>query len=112
MRETLADELERLSDPRLGFVTITGVEVSPDICGTPTSTTRCSARPRSGSRARTRCGRRAPDLRAAVGRQVRLKFVPELRFREDPAIAQGQRIEEIIRSIHEGAVVPDEEGRS
>ena len=29
--ETLAEELERLSDPRLGFVTLTGVEVSPDL---------------------------------------------------------------------------------
>ena len=28
--ETLAEELERLSDRRLGFVTLTGVEVSPD----------------------------------------------------------------------------------
>ena len=29
--ETLAEELERLSDPRLGFVTLTGVDVSPDL---------------------------------------------------------------------------------
>ena len=31
VREVLADELERLSDPRLGFVTVTGVEVTPDL---------------------------------------------------------------------------------
>ena len=30
-----------------------------------------------------------------------MKYNPELRFREDQAIAQGQRIEEVIRSIHE-----------
>jgi ribosome-binding factor A len=40
-----------------------------------------------------------PHLRAVVGRQVRLKYNPELRFREDPAIAQGQRIDEVIRSM-------------
>ena len=111
VRETLADELERMSDPRLGFVTITGVEVSPDIryadiyysvLGTPEERDESSNALRSAS----------PRLRATIGKQVRLKFVPELRFREDPAIAQGQHIEGIIRSIHEGATVPDEEGRS
>jgi ribosome-binding factor A len=111
VRETLAEELERMSDPRLGFVTLTGVEVSPDIryadvyysvLGTPEERVESSNALRSAT----------PRLRAVLGRQVRLKFVPELRFAEDPAIAQGQRIEEVIRSIHEGAVVPDEEGRS
>ncbi len=42
----------------------------------------------------------APHLRAALGRQVRLKYTPELTFREDPAIAAGNRIEEIIRDLH------------
>jgi ribosome-binding factor A len=111
VRETLAEELERMSDPRLGFVTLTGVEVSPDIryadiyysvLGTEEQRTESSNALRSAS----------PRLRAVLGKQVRLKFVPELRFREDPAIAQGQHIESIIRSIHDGAVVPDEEGRS
>jgi len=111
VRETLAEELERMSDPRLGFVTLTGVEVSPDIryadvyysvLGTPEERVESSNALRSAS----------PRLRAVLGKQVRLKFVPELRFAEDPAIAQGQRIEEVIRSIHDGATVPDEEGRS
>src|SRR5262245_66552778 len=33
--ETLAEELERMSDPRLGFVTLTGVDVSPDLRQAP-----------------------------------------------------------------------------
>lgn len=111
VRETLAEELERMSDPRLGFVTLTGVEVSPDIryadvyysvLGSPEERVESSNALRSAS----------PRLRAVLGKQVRLKFLPELRFREDPAIAQGRRIEEVIRSIHDGATVPDEEGRS
>jgi len=111
VRETLAEELERMSDPRLGFVTLTGVEVSPDIryadvyysvLGAPEERVESANALRSAS----------PRLRAVLGKQVRLKFVPELRFVEDPAIAQGQRIEEVIRSIHDGATVPDEEGRS
>jgi ribosome-binding factor A len=31
VREVLAEELERLSDPRLGLVTVTSVDVSPDL---------------------------------------------------------------------------------
>jgi ribosome-binding factor A len=100
VRESLADELERLSDPRLGFVTVTGVEVSRDlrladvyysVLGTADERVESANALRSAT----------PHLRAVVGRQVRLKYNPELRFREDPAIAQGQRIDEVIRSIHE-----------
>ena len=42
----------------------------------------------------------APHLRAALGRQVRMKYIPELTFREDPAVIDGARIEEIIRGLH------------
>jgi ribosome-binding factor A len=31
---------------------------------------------------------------------VRMKYVPALHFREDPAIEQGQRVEAIIRELH------------
>jgi ribosome-binding factor A len=109
MRETLADELERLSDPRLGFVTVTGVEVSRDlrladvyysVLGTADDRVESANALRSAT----------PHLRAVVGRQVRLKYNPELRFREDPAIAQGQRIDEVIRSMHEGTGRSEDEG--
>ena len=45
----------------------------------------------------------APHLRTALGRQVRMKYTPELTFREDPAIEQGARIEAIIRGISHDA---------
>jgi len=96
VREALADDLERLSDPRLSMVTITGVNVSPDLRH---ATVWYSALGRDDDvglalrSARTR-------LRATLGRQVRLKYLPELHFREDPAIETGQRVEEIIRDLH------------
>ncbi len=104
LRETVADELERLSDPRLGFVTVTGVEASPDLRH---ATVYYSVLvPEEGSSGETHEETRAalssaaPHLRAEVGRQVRLKYLPELVFREDPAIAAGERVEEIIRELH------------
>jgi len=35
-----------------------------------------------------------------LGREVRLKYLPRLEFHRDPAIEQGQRVEDIIRSLH------------
>jgi ribosome-binding factor A len=41
-----------------------------------------------------------PHLRQALGRQVRMKSLPELEFQVDQTIAQHQRIEEIIERLH------------
>jgi ribosome-binding factor A len=99
--ETLADEVERLSDPRLGFVTLTGVKVSPDLRHAIVYYSVLGS-DEQHEETRTALRRAAPHLRAVLGRQVRLKYLPDLAFREDPAIAQGQRVEEIIRGLHEG----------
>jgi ribosome-binding factor A len=113
VREALADELERLSDPRLGLVTITGVEVSPDLRhatvyysalvaagrrggGQPVLTTSDDTR----ADVQDALQAAAPHLRAQLGRQVRLKYVPELQFRVDPSIEQGERVDRILRDLH------------
>ena len=96
VRQSLADELERMSDPRLELVTITGVEVSPDLRHAVVfygALDKPDVAPALSSA--------APRLRAALGREVRMKYVPALHFREDPAIEAGQRIEKIIRDLHE-----------
>jgi len=112
VREVLGDELERLNDPRLGLVTITGVEVSPDL---RQATVYYSALGRAGGRGGGVAVQQAPEqresthaaltaaaphLRAELGRQVRLKYLPHLEFREDPSIDAGNRIDEILRELH------------
>jgi ribosome-binding factor A len=101
VRETLADELERLSDPRLGFVTLTGVEVTPDLREATVyySVLGPSEQHEATSKALRSAG---SHLRAVLGQQVRMKYLPRLSFREDPAVAAGQRVEEIIRDLHLG----------
>jgi ribosome-binding factor A len=97
--EVLGDELERLSDPRLGFVTLTGVEVSSDLRHATVyySVLGPAEQHEDTSKALRSAG---SHLRAALGQQVRLKYLPRLSFREDPAITTGQRVEEIIRELH------------
>jgi ribosome-binding factor A len=103
VREVLADELERLSDSRLGFVTVTGVEVTPDL---RQATVYYSALiPAEGEAEHERSTAVAlrqviPQLQAAIGRQVRMKYTPHLVFREDPAIKTGERVDEILRQLH------------
>ena len=100
-REILAEEVQRLKDPRIGFVTVTGIKVSPDLhvawvyytCYGP-------EQERAGTRAALRSA--TPHLRSVLGRQVRLKFVPELRFEEDDTLERAERIDELIAKTHEG----------
>lgn len=117
VREVVADELEALDDPRLGFVTVTGVEVTPDLkhakvfySSLPVAAVEETLEETPDVSDDTQ--EEAPDtakalesvrrqLQDALGRQVRLKYVPRLVFVEDPAMAAGERIESIIRELHE-----------
>ena len=101
VREILAEEVQRLKDPRIGFVTLTSVEVTPDlrrarIFYTVFGDERQERATAAGLRSAT------PHLRQAVGRQVRLKVVPELEFRVDETLERGRRIDELLERIHEG----------
>lgn len=100
-REILAEEIPKLKDPRVGFVTVTGVDVTPDLRRAVVSYTVLGD---EGDRKSTRAGLRsaAARLRAELGRQVRLKFLPELQFEEDLGAAHAERVEELLREIQEG----------
>jgi ribosome-binding factor A len=100
--EVLAEELERLSDPRLELVTITGVDVTRDLSRAKVffSTLGAETTDTTGKVAEAAlAGLRAagPHLRSVVGKQLRIRQVPALVFEADPGILSGQRIEEILR---------------
>ncbi len=98
-REILAEAIQKLKDPRIGFVTITGVKVSNDLRVAWVSfTVFGDAAAKAGSRAALRSA--TPHLRHELARQIRLKVVPELRFEEDDTLATGQRIERILDQLH------------
>jgi ribosome-binding factor A len=100
LHHVIADEVERLKDPGLGFVTITGVETSPDLHSARVyySVLGDEAQPRETAAALLRA---APRIRAVAGRQVRMKFLPELHFTLDESIERGMRMEEILRRLRE-----------
>ena len=106
-REILAEEIGRLKDPRVGFITVTRVEVPPDlrrarIYYTVLGEDRDHRRTQAGLRSAT------AHLRSVLGRQVRLKFTPELEFLEDVGLSQVERVAELLRKIERSR--PDEGG--
>lgn len=100
-REILAEEIPRLKDPRVGFVTVTGVTVTADLRrATVFYTAMGDERQRRATAAALRSAR--PHLRRVIGHQVRMKVLPDLEFEEDRTIETADRIEQLLRELHEG----------
>jgi len=98
-REILGEEIPKLKDPRVGFVTVTGVKVTPDLRHAHVFYT---AMGDEGARRGTAAALRsaAPHLRRVIGHQVRLKVLPDLEFEEDATIDTANRIEQLIEQLH------------
>jgi len=102
-REILAEEIQRLKDPRVGFVTVTGVKVSADLhVAWVFYTAFGDEKAKASSKAALRSA--AKHLRHELGRQVHLKVTPELRFEEDATFETAQRIDAIIQGMHDHEV--------
>jgi ribosome-binding factor A len=106
MLEVLADELERMSDPRLELVTLTGVDVTRDLSYATVyystlAATAAAAPAATADNAADALTAATSHLRGLVGRQMRIRQVPKLTFEPDPGIIAGQRIEELLRGIHQ-----------
>jgi ribosome-binding factor A len=100
IRTELAELLVReVRDPGLGFVTLTRVQVSPDLQQARVMFTALGDdKARAGS---TRAlERAAPFLRRQIGARLRLRRTPELRFVYDNSIEGQDRIEQILNELH------------
>src|SRR5437667_12806610 len=91
MLEVLADELERMNDPRLELVTLTGVDVSRDLSHASVyystlAATSTGAGDTFADDAAAALTSAAPHFRGLLGRQLRIKQVPKLVFKVDPGI--------------------------
>src|SRR5262244_1975995 len=106
IRGELAGLLAReVHDPGIGFVTITRVQVSPDlqqarVFYTALSTGSQADAAKAQARTADALERAVPFLRRQIGARLRLKRVPELRFVYDESIAGQDRIEQLLNEIH------------
>ncbi len=99
-REVLGDAIRSLKDPRVGFVTITAVRVTPDLRHARVSVSVLGT-PEEQSESMKGLNSARPVLRAELGRQMRMKYLPELVFSLDEGPAEAERIEDLLRKIHE-----------
>lgn len=107
LREILAEELELIDDDRLGLLTVIEVDVDAEL-------SRAILYYMVHDEDRTDDAQAALDdhrirLQGAIGRQARIKRVPELVFRADEVTAHAARIEEILRDLPETAPDADAE---
>ena len=87
-------------DPKIGFITLTRVQVSPDLqIAHVYYTSLGDAAARKDTQ--KALDRATPFLRRQIGSRVKLRRVPELDFRFDESIAHQNRIEEILQELHQ-----------
>jgi ribosome-binding factor A len=110
IRSELASMLARdVHDPGIGFVTLTRVQVSPDLSVARVFYTVLGDNKALESSARA-LGRAAAFLRRQIGSRLRLKRVPELRFVYDDSVAGQDRIERILNDLHASPPAGDAAG--
>ena len=101
MKQEIAEILMRkIKDPRIGFVTVTDVEVSHDLRNAKVFV---SIYGDENNKKETLKGLESaiPFIRSELAARMRFRCVPELLFRFDPTLEQGAHIMELLRSIEE-----------
>ena len=90
---------EELRDPRVGFVTLTDVKLSPDRRHALAFVT-VMDRERQEASLRA-LNHAAPFLRRMLARRAGLRFTPELKFLADDVVESGVRLERIFDEMRE-----------
>jgi len=98
IRQVLSDALPILKDPRIGFVTVTGVEATKDFAY---ATVYVSVFGSDSEQERTLEGLDAARgvLQAQVARELRLRRTPVLTFEYDPTVERGVRLGKMIDEL-------------
>ena len=103
VRQVLSEAVGELKDPRIGFVTVTGVETSPDLRH---ARVYVSVFGSEESRQESLAGLDAAHgvLQSRLARELRMKRTPQLAFEYDPTVERGVRMTQLIDEL-----APDDE---
>ena len=103
VRQVLSEAVGELKDPRIGFVTVTGVETSPDLRH---ARVYVSVFGSEENRSASLAGLEAAHgvLQGRLARELRLKRTPQLVFEYDPTVERGVRMTQLIDEL-----APDDE---
>jgi ribosome-binding factor A len=107
MKQEIADILmKKIKDPRIGFVTVTDVELSDDL-----RNAKVFVSVYGGDKEETLKGLKsaAPFIRSELGRRMTMRCVPEILFRFDSTVEQGAHIMELLHEIEEKQTTEEKE---
>ena len=98
LKEVLSESIGELKDPRIGFVTVTGVQASPDLRN---ATVYVSVLGGERKRDATLAGLQSSHgfLQGKVNRELHLKRTPQLTFEYDPTVERGVRLSKLIDEL-------------
>jgi ribosome-binding factor A len=98
LRAVLAEALSDLKDPRIGFVTVTGVETAADL---KHATVFVSVLGSERKRRQSLAGLAAASgvLQGRIADELRLKRTPQLTFQYDPTVERGVRMSKLIDEL-------------
>src|SRR4051794_24614918 len=98
VRRVLSETVPELKDPRIGFVTITGVETSPDL---RSARVFVSVLGSAKKQARSMEGLAAAHgvLQAHLAKELRMKRTPQLAFEYDRSVEEGVRMSKLIDDL-------------
>jgi ribosome-binding factor A len=98
VREVVSEAVGELKDPRIGFVTVTGVETSSDLRHARVFVSVLGS---EAKRAKTLDGLAAAHgvLQARLARELRMKRTPQLEFEYDPSVERGVRMTKLIDEL-------------
>jgi ribosome-binding factor A len=112
VQELLGELFARgMRDPRIGLVTITGVKMSPDL---REARVYWAVHGAAEQRKHTAKGLEKAKgfLRREIALHLKLRVTPDLHFKYDEAIDRGERIEQLIREVHEQKTGSSSPGRA
>jgi ribosome-binding factor A len=95
LREVIGAAIAELSDPRIGFVTVTSVETSPDLRAAKVFVSVLGAEEEREATT-TGLGSSHGVLQAKIAAETRMKRTPTLSFHYDETIEQGMRISRLL----------------
>ncbi len=90
--------MSKVRDPRIGFVTVTSVEVSSDLRNAKIFV---SVLGQDAGQTFEGLDAARPFIRSELGRRLKLRFVPELSFREDHTAEEAEKIDQLMDKIKE-----------
>jgi ribosome-binding factor A len=98
VRQVLSEAVGQLKDPRIGFVTVTGVETSSDLRHARVFV---SVLGTERKRAQALEGLQAAHsvLQTRIARELRMKRTPQLAFEYDPSVERGVRMTKLIDEL-------------